>query len=298
VKKICPTSRKAIAKFGIFLAIANIMCLLTGIKRTAAAILLGAVALYATDAQKPVTVMIDPGHGGNAFGALGPKVAPKKKGVKAPERLAEKKVSLQLAKLLGAQLEGMGYVIHYTRTNDIAVPLLDRARAANRVGADVFVSLHLNAYPNKMAKGSEVFFLSIEPVLDQELQALADAENENENGQGAAEQDFDIVAGILEDLAQKAYLQESEKMAVFIQAELNRLAGIKERGVKQAPFAVLRAAAMPAVLVETAFISNPSEAAKLRDPAFLSSAADAIARGIQLFIEATCNGRARRKAPA
>lgn len=274
------------------------MCLMTGIKRAAAAFLLAATALYAADDPKPVTVMIDPGHGGEATGALGPKEPPKKKGAKAPERLIEKKVALQLAKMLGTQLEGLGYVIRYTRTTDVAVPLLDRARAANRAGADVFVSLHLNAYPNKMAKGSEVFFLSIEPVHDHELQALADAENEKEAGQGAAAQDFDIVAGILEDLAQKAYLQESEKLAVFIQAELNSLAGIKERGVKQAPFAVLRAAAMPAVLVETAFISNPAESAKLRDPAFLKAGAEAIARGIQLFIEATCNGRARRKAPA
>jgi N-acetylmuramoyl-L-alanine amidase len=85
-------------------------------------------------------------------------------------------------------------------------------------------------------------------------------------------------------------------MAVYIQSELNRLAGIKERGVKQAPFAVLRVAAMPAVLVETAFISNPAESAKLRNPAFLKSAAAAIADGIQRYIESAGNGRTRRKA--
>ncbi|MDR1841839.1 MAG: N-acetylmuramoyl-L-alanine amidase [Holophagales bacterium] len=238
----------------------------------------------------PVTVMIDPGHGGKDAGALGLKETPKKKGAKAPERLVEKKVVLQLARLLGDYLRDEGCEVHYTRVEDTMVPLLDRAKAANDIGADIFVSLHMNAHPDKSARGSEVFFLSLEPV-DKELQALADAENEF----AAPARETDILAGILEDLAQKAYLHESERMAVYIQTELNCLSGIKERGVKQAPFAVLRTAAMPAVLVEVVFISNPSEAAKLRDPAFLKSAAQAIARGIQHYIESTGNNRTRRK---
>jgi N-acetylmuramoyl-L-alanine amidase len=243
------------------------------------------------DAPRPIAVMIDPGHGGFDTGALGPKEAAKNKGVKPPERLVEKRVALQLAKLLGEQLKNKGYAVSYTRTADVAVPLLERAKAANEAGVDIFVSLHFNACRDKSARGSEVFFLSLGPV-DQELQALAD----NENGPGEPSLETDIVAGILEDLAQKAYLHESERMAVHIQTELNRLAGIKERGVKQAPFAVLRAAAMPAVLVETVFISNPAEAAKLRSPAFLNSAAAAIAAGVQRYIESTANGGTKRRA--
>jgi len=265
------------------------MCLISGIRRVIAAALLISGALSATDAPRPVMVMIDPGHGGKDAGALGPKETPKKRGAKAPDRLMEKKITLQLAKLLGEQLKNIGYTVNYTRTSDIAVPLLDRTKAANEMGADVFVSIHLNASSNKKAKGSEVFFLSLGPV-DKELQDLADAENEF----AMPSQGTDIVAGILEDLAQQAYLHESESMAVYIQAELNRLAGIKERGVKQAPFAVLRTAAMPAVLVEVVFISNPSEAAKLRNPAFLRSTSQAIARGIKHYIESTSSGRARR----
>jgi N-acetylmuramoyl-L-alanine amidase len=93
----------------------------------------------------------------------------------------------------------------------------------------------------------------------------------------------DVVASILDDLAQKAFLQESESLAVAIQQELNRLAGIKERGVKQAPFVVLRGAAMPAVLVETAFISNPKEEEKLRDQDFRKKVAEAITGGVRRF---------------
>jgi N-acetylmuramoyl-L-alanine amidase len=234
--------------------------------------------------------MIDPGHGGNDPGALGPGEAPKKKGAKPSKRLVEKNLTLQLAKLVGNQLKNKNYVVHYTRTTDVAVPLRDRAKAANDVGADIFVSIHLNAFAGRNARGSEVFFLSLGPV-DEELQALAEAENEP----GESNPYTDIVAGILEDLAQNAYLHESERMAVCIQNELNTLAGIKERGVKQAPFTVLRAATMPAVLVEIVFISNPTEAAKLRDPAFLRSAANAVAKGIQRYIESIGDSRTRRK---
>jgi len=270
----------------------KIMCLLHGIKRVVVAAFLAVGVLPATDTPRPVTVMIDPGHGGKDTGALGPKEAAKKKGTKPPERLVEKNVALQMAILLGDQLKRQGCIVHYTRTKDVAVPLAERAKAANDIGADIFISIHLNAYSNRNARGSEVFFLSLGPV-DEDMQALAEVENEPD----IPDQDMDIVAGILEDLAQKAYLHESERMAVYIQTELNRLAGIKERGVKQAPFTVLRTAAMPAVLVETAFISNPNEAAKLRNQTFLNSAAQAIATGIQRYIESTGDGRTRRKVP-
>jgi N-acetylmuramoyl-L-alanine amidase len=266
----------------MLLAKAMIMCLLSGILRGAAVLFLAACMARAADPPRPIKVMIDPGHGGEHVGAVGPKEMAAKKGAKPPPRLLEKNVALTLAKLVGERLRANGFMIGYTRTTDTMVPLLDRAVAANDAGADIFVSIHLNAFTNKNAKGSEVFFLSMGPV-DKDLQDLADADNEPEKP--SEEQDY--LAAILEDMAQAAFLHESECLAVCIQEELNRLAGIKERGVKQAPFAVLRAAAMPAVLVEVAFISNPIEAAKLRDPIFLKSAAHAIARGIQRHIEST-----------
>jgi N-acetylmuramoyl-L-alanine amidase len=99
-----------------------------------------------------------------------------------------------------------------------------------------------------------------------------------------------VVAGILDNLSQEAFLVDSERLAVDIQSQLNRLGGIKQRGVKQAPFVVLRGAAMPAVLVETVFISNPREEAKLKNPAFLRKAAQAITQGVRRYfagVEAT-----------
>ena len=96
-----------------------------------------------------------------------------------------------------------------------------------------------------------------------------------------------MVAGILTDLSQQAYLQDSERLAVAIQAQLNQLGGIRQRGVKQAPFVVLRSAAMPAVLVETAFISNPREEARLMDPAFRKRVALAITRGVRRYFTAS-----------
>ena len=258
--------------------------------RGAGVLLLATCAASAADPPRPVRVMLDPGHGGEHVGALGPKDAAPKKGQKPPPRLMEKNVVLTLAKLVGERLKAMGVEVGYTRTADTMVPLLDRAITANDEGADVFVSIHLNACTSKNAKGSEVFFMSLGPV-DKDMQALADADNETEK----PGEEPDYLTAILEDMAQATFLHESEHLAVCIQAELNRLAGIKERGVKQAPFAVLRAAAMPAVLVEVAFISNPEEAAKLRNPIFLKSAANAIAKGVQSYIESSgANGTRRR----
>jgi len=253
-------------------------------------LLLAACMAHAADPPRPIRIMIDPGHGGEHIGALGPKESAPKKGQKPPPRLMEKNVALVIAKQVGERLKAMGATVGYTRTTDTMVPLLDRAIAANEDGADIFVSIHLNAFTNKHAKGSEVYFMSLGPV-DKDLQDLADADNEAER----PGEEPDYLAAILEDMAQAAFLHESESLAVCIQNELNHLAGIKERGVKQAPFAVLRAAAMPAVLVEVAFISNPEEAAKLRNPVFLKSAANAIAKGIQRYIESSGGSGAKRR---
>ena len=226
-------------------------------------------------------VVLDPGHGGDDDGARG------RKG------LLEKDVALGLATALAGQLAESGIEARLTRATDTFIPLWDRARMANEAGADLFISLHLNAARARQAKGSEVFFLSL-GAGDPQAAELAALEN-TQGPDGAGPNDDDIVAGILSDLSQKAFLQESERLAVAIQAQLNRLAGIKQRGVKQAPFIVLRGAAMPAVLVEVAFISNPKEEARLKDPAFRAKVADAIVQGVRHFTAGT-TGTSRRRA--
>jgi len=222
---------------------------------------------------------VDPGHGGEDHGAKGAK------------GLKEKDAVLGLAGALVRELGEAGMEARLTRDTDAFVPLWDRARLANQAGADLFISLHLNAADARQAKGSEVYFLSL-GAGDRDAAQIAAQEN------GAAGRPADpenVVAGILDDLAQEAYLRDSERLAVAIQAQLNRLGGIKQRGVKQAPFVVLRGAAMPAVLVETVFISNPREEAKLKDPAFLKKAAQAITLGVRRYF-AGGDGTVRRKA--
>jgi N-acetylmuramoyl-L-alanine amidase len=222
-------------------------------------------------------IMVDPGHGGDDCGA---------RGIKG---LNEKAAALEIAKAVGAKLEAAGFEAVYTRDDDTFIPLWDRARGANAQGADLFISLHLNAARAKAAKGSEVFFLSLGQGDDAEVVAAENA------GAGSAPGSPDsVVASILDDLAQKAFLQDSERLAVAIQGQLNHLARIKERGVKQAPFIVLRGAAMPAVLVEVAFISNPKEEEKLKDAAFRAKVADAITLGVRRYFAET-NGGVRRR---
>lgn len=225
-------------------------------------------------------VVVDPGHGGDDSGAKGPK------------GLKEKAAALEIGRAVATRLEAAGFEAVLTRGDDTFIPLWDRAKTANAQGADLFISLHLNAARTRAAKGSEVYFLSLGKGDDDDVVAAENA------GAGEAPPNADsVVASILDDLAQKAFLQDSERLAVAIQGKLNRLAGIKERGVKQAPFIVLRGAAMPAVLVEVAFISNPKEEAKLKDAAFRAKVADAITRGVRRYF-AQANGSVRRRTVA
>ena len=223
-------------------------------------------------------IAVDPGHGGEDRGAKGAK------------GLQEKDAALALALALKVVLEDQGFEVLLTRKEDFFIPLWDRARKANEAGADLFISLHLNAARAKAAKGSEVFFLSLGQG-DSDAAAVAALENSGVKDRPAPES---VLSSILEDMAQKAYLQESERLAVHLQTQLNHLGGIKERGVKQAPFVVLRGAAMPAVLVEAAFISNPKEELKLRDSVFRRKVAESLAQGVRRFFTAG-NHTPRRK---
>jgi N-acetylmuramoyl-L-alanine amidase len=261
-------------------------CAISKLPRTVLALLFSLLAWSQSPNPEPpkpagarLKIALDAGHGGEDAGARGPK------------GLLEKESALELALELKAALEQVGFEALMTREDDTFIPLWERARKANEAGADLFLSLHLNAAKAKAAKGSEVYFLSLGQG-DADAAEVAALENA---GAGDRPVQDSVLSSILQDLAQKAFLQESERLAVQIQTQLNYLGGIKERGVKQAPFVVLRGAAMPAVLVEVAFISNPKEEQKLRDAAFRRKVAESIALGVRRFF-AAANGTIRRKA--
>jgi N-acetylmuramoyl-L-alanine amidase len=227
----------------------------------------------ATPHQKAAfTVVVDAGHGGTEDGARG------------PSGLLEKEVTLDVARRLRARLQGdSGTEVLLTRDDDRTVGLDERTAIANHARADLFVSIHANSSRRDSAHGSETYFLSYQ-ATDDEARAVAAVENnalrldDGVQGQTGLEM-------VLWDLAQSAYLKESSDLAEMIQDRLNDLLGVRNRGIKQAPFRVLMGATMPAVLVEVAFISSPEEEKRLREPAFKDSLAQAVAESVRRFRE-------------
>jgi N-acetylmuramoyl-L-alanine amidase len=214
-------------------------------------------------------VVIDPGHGGDEVGALGPKGT------------FEKDVTLALARKLRTALTNrLGMQAFLTRNRDEYVALDTRAGIANNYKADVFISLHANASRSHGARGSEVYFLSYQ-ATDDESRRVALMEGGFEvPEQASAGSDLALV---LWDMAQAAHLEESSNLASCLLEELSTTTGDSGRGVKQAPFRVLVGAAMPAVLVEVAFLSNPEEEQLLNSEAFQSKIVTALTRGIARY---------------
>lgn len=217
------------------------------------------------------TIVIDPGHGGTETGAIG------------PSGVAEKELTLLLARELESRLaQRLPVRVVLTRTGDSNLPHDTRTAIANQNKADLFVSIHLNSSLGAGARGAETYFLSTE-ASDQRAAAAAAAENLGDSDPGMddpAAQDLQL---ILWDLAQTHHLSESQRFAGMIQRELNEALQLRDRGVKQAPFRVLRGAAMPAVLVELGFLSNPEEEKKLQDPVYRGELADALTRAIARY---------------
>jgi N-acetylmuramoyl-L-alanine amidase len=226
------------------------------------------------------TIVLDPGHGGTESGAIG------------PSGIAEKELTLTIARELENQLESrLGVRVVLTRNEDANVPHDQRTAIANQNKADLFISLHLNSSLGAGAHGAETYFLSAE-ASDAAAARMAEAENRNapalpEGTTGLEAQDLEL---ILWDLAQTQHMLESQRFAAMIQGELNQALQLRDRGVKQAPFRVLKGAAMPAVLVELGFISNPDEEKKLQDAAYRAELTGALTRAIGRF-KALVEGR-------
>ncbi|HEX6861659.1 MAG TPA: N-acetylmuramoyl-L-alanine amidase [Thermoanaerobaculia bacterium] len=225
------------------------------------------------------TIVIDPGHGGPETGAIGPSGA------------QEKELTLILARDLEALLESSLPVrVVLTRNEDASIAHDTRAAIANQNKADLFISIHLNSSLGTGAHGAETYFLSTEATNVRETQAAAEHEMPDAGdpaGGDAASADLEL---ILWDLAQAEYLTESQRFANLVQRELNEALQLKDRGVKQAPFRVLKGAAMPAVLVELGFINNPDEEKKLQDAEYRSQLIEALARAVTRY-KALVEGR-------
>lgn len=223
------------------------------------------------------TIVIDPGHGGEEVGAVG------RTGV------YEKDLALDIARRLKTRLvSDHGFNVILTRDDDRVVPLKERTAIANHAAADLFLSIHLNSSRRASAHGTETYFLSL-TASDEEALSLARAENRggarkgDDDGSGADDQSASDLEMVLWGLAQSEHLARSSRLADLIQAEMNRLLGVSSRGIKQAPFAVLMGATMPAVLVEVAFLSNPDEEKKLTTPEFRDRVALALETAIMQF---------------
>ncbi len=217
------------------------------------------------------TVVLDPGHGGEDVGAKG------------RTGLLEKEVVLDITRRLRQLLtSNLDVKVVLTRETDENLPLEQRTAKANNVQGDLFISIHANASRKREANGAETFFMSYEPT-DDEARQLAARENFP-----VVLEDPTMASDLqltLWDMAQAEYLNESSQLAEIIQQELNLRLNIENRGIKQAPFAVLMGAAMPAVLIEVGFISNTSEERELRTESYRQKIAYALFRSISNFVQ-------------
>jgi N-acetylmuramoyl-L-alanine amidase len=220
------------------------------------------------------TIIIDPGHGGLEVGAKG------------HFGTLEKDVTLAISQKLKAVIErNLAFNVELTRDKDIDVALEDRASIANNHRAELFISIHANSSYRRNASGSETFFLSLN-ASDEDARRLAYLENNSADLDRPIDSESkDEIMMILWDMAQSAYIKQSQRLAEIIQDELNSLLGTKDRGIKQAPFKVLTGVASPAVLVEVAFISNPQEERELVREDFQQNVAQAIYRGLVRYIK-------------
>ena len=220
--------------------------------------------------RQRVRVMIDPGHGGKDPGATG------------PTGLQEKDVVLAIGRMVRDKLARSDeYDVRMTRDSDVFLPLEERTAMANRCGADIFVSLHINASRNRRANGISTYVLSRGASNREDLELAA-----RENGVPVAK--LKGVKFIIDDMFTGARKNESLRLAKTVNDAIyrnisTRYGGHQNLGLKQAPFFVLVGARMTAVLVESSFISNAREEAHLKDPTYLERIADGVVEAVRYY---------------
>ena len=217
------------------------------------------------------TIVLDAGHGGVDPGAL------------TADGLAEKDVTLDVARRVREKLRGGLFRVVMTREGDETISLRERSRRARDAGGDVLVSIHVNSIPRPDRRGVETYYLG--PTDDPAIRRLASAENRSS---GYSLSDF---RGLLEEVYVGVRQSESRRLAESVQAELvastRRLAPeAGDRGVKSAPFVVLIASEMPGILAEVSSVSHEEDARLLRDEAYREAIADALARGVRAYADA------------
>jgi N-acetylmuramoyl-L-alanine amidase len=226
------------------------------------------------DMVRLVTVALDPGHGGEDPGAVGAAGS------------FEKNVTLEIARRLKAKIDAQPNMrAMLTRDDDYFVPLHQRVNKARRVQADLFVSIHADAFVRPDARGSSVFVLSERGASSAAARYLAQRENDADliGGVNIAGARDGHLARTLLDLSQTATINDSLKVGKAVLSELGSINTLHNGGVEEAGFAVLKAPDIPSILVETAFISNPEEERRLNDDAYQDKMASAILRGIRKY---------------
>ncbi|WP_296968259.1 N-acetylmuramoyl-L-alanine amidase [Polynucleobacter sp.] len=221
--------------------------------------------------KRLITIAIDPGHGGEDPGAIGSLGS------------REKHVVLSIAKRLKDKIENEAYMRPFlTRDGDYFVPLHARVQKARRVEADLFVSIHADAFIQPHAKGASVFALSQMGASSSMARWMANKENASDliGGINIKTQDRQV-ANLLLDMSTTAQIKDSLQVGNSVLKQIGGFAPLHKGKVEQASFAVLKAPDIPSILVETAFISNPQEEAKLNDDGYQDRIADAILKGIK-----------------
>ena len=215
-------------------------------------------------------IVIDPGHGGHDTGTIG------------PNGLLEKDLVLDVSKRLGKLLEArLGADVVFTRRDDTFIPLETRTSIANQESADLFVSVHANSSHDPDARGVETYYLN----FTSSPEALEVAAREN----AEADKSIHELQDLVKKIALKEKIEESKEFASDVQQSLHsglaaKTSGVRDRGVKKAPFVVLIGANMPSILAEISFISNPSDEKRLKSADYRQRIAESLYRGISRYV--------------
>jgi N-acetylmuramoyl-L-alanine amidase len=215
-------------------------------------------------------IVIDPGHGGHDTGTIGPH------GLEEKDLVLD--VSLRLGKLLASRL---GSEIVFTRTDDTFIPLESRTAIANHEGADLFISVHANSSPDPDARGTETYYLNFTSSSD----ALEVAAREN----AVSDKSIHELQDLVKKIALKEKIEESQEFASDVESSLNsglstKNPGLRDRGVKKAPFIVLIGANMPSILAEISFVSNPDDERRLKTAEYRQKIAESLYRGVARYV--------------